>query len=168
MKSQIAEHIALISTLPDLEPAMELVGNTLLNGGKLWIAGNGGSACDAEHFAAELCGRFGKERKGLPAMALTNNLTAYANDYGYENVFARQLEAYTRPGDLFIGISTSGKSANIIHALRSAPCKTLTLCGDLHMYSDVCVSIPSTNTARIQEMHIFIIHLICEYVDSLY
>ncbi|HEX3934639.1 MAG TPA: SIS domain-containing protein [Puia sp.] len=120
---------------PVLEQACQLIAATISNGNKVFLAGNGGSAADAQHLAAELCGRFVKERKPLPGIALTTDtsaITAIANDYGYDQVFSRQLEALAWPGDLFIGISTSGNSAGIINALTAArelSCNTIGLSG---------------------------------------
>jgi D-sedoheptulose 7-phosphate isomerase len=149
---------------------------TYTNGDKILIAGNGGSAADAEHFAAELEGRYRLERKALPAMALTTNtstLTAIANDYGYDKVFSRQLEAYARKGDIFIGISTSGNSENIIEAMKYSKdngIKTIGLLGrdggKLRDLCDISIVVPSDNTPRIQESHIFIIHTVCELVEN--
>src|SRR5258708_546497 len=119
----------------DIETACEMITTALKNGNKVLVAGNGGSAADAQHIAAELSGRFVKERKALPGIALTTDtsaITSIANDYGYEFVFSRQLEALAQPGDLFIGISTSGNSAGIIKAVQAAQklnCKTIGLSG---------------------------------------
>jgi D-sedoheptulose 7-phosphate isomerase len=166
------------SLVPQIEEGCKLITETILSGAKVLIAGNGGSAADAQHIAAELTGRFVKERKALPAIALTvdtSALTAISNDYGYEMVFQRQIEALARPSDLFIAISTSGNSANIITALKAAKemgCKTLGLSGrDGGLMNDLCdlnIVIPENNTARIQEMHILIGHILCNAVDQLY
>lgn len=166
------------SLVPQIEEGCKLITETFLSGGKVLIAGNGGSAADAQHIAAELTGRFVKERKALPAIALTvdtSALTAISNDYGYEMVFKRQIEALARPSDLFIGISTSGNSANILHALKSAKelgCVTLGLSGrdggEMNELCDLNIVIPDNNTARIQEMHILIGHILCHAVDNLY
>ncbi|WP_200763496.1 D-sedoheptulose 7-phosphate isomerase [Nitrosophilus alvini] len=149
---------------------------TLKNGKKILIFGNGGSAADAQHIAAELTGRFKKERKGLPAIALTTDtsaLTAIANDYGYEQVFARQVEALAQNGDLCIGISTSGNSENVLRGLEVAKtmgCKTIGLSGKeggkMASLCDANIVVPSNETARIQEMHILIGHIICAAVDE--
>lgn len=148
----------------------------LAEGNKILLFGNGGSAGDAQHIAAELTGRFVKERRGLAAIALTTDtsaLTAIGNDYGYERVFSRQVEALARPGDLMVGISTSGNSANVVAALslaRELGCATLGMSGrDGGAMNGVCdlnLVVPDTNTARIQEMHIMIGHLICQIVDE--
>lgn len=164
--------------IADIEAGSELISSTIKNGNKVLLAGNGGSAGDAQHIAAELTGRFVKERKPLPGIALTTDtsaITAIANDYGYEHVFSRQLEAFARPGDLFIGISTSGNSMGIINAIQSAQnlnCKTIGLTGKdggkMNGMCDVNIVVPSDTTARIQEMHILIGHIFCKAVDALF
>jgi D-sedoheptulose 7-phosphate isomerase len=164
--------------VPDIEQACEMITSTLKSGKKVLIAGNGGSAADAQHIAAELSGRFVKERKALPGIALTTDtsaMTAIANDYGYEHVFSRQLEALGNEGDLFIGISTSGNSKGILNAFESAKkmnCRTLGLSGrDGGKMNDLCqlnIVVPSEVTARIQEMHILIGHILCQAVDDLF
>jgi len=169
----------VISNLvPQIESSCKLITDTLLSGAKVLLAGNGGSAADAQHIAAELTGRFVKERKALPAIALTvdtSALTAISNDYGYHSVFERQLHALANPSDLFIAISTSGNSANIINALKAAKeigCKTLGLSGrdggQMNELCDINIVIPEDNTARIQEMHILIGHILCSAVDQSY
>lgn len=150
--------------------------DTLRSGNKLLLAGNGGSASDAQHIAAELVGRFEVDRKGLPAIALTTNasqLTAISNDYGYEAVFSRQVEAFGAKGDLFIGLSTSGNSANVVAAAKVAKAQGLTIIGmtgvsggKLEALCDVCLKIPSTNTARIQEAHITVGHIVCAQIEN--
>ena len=150
--------------------------DALKGGGKVLICGNGGSAADAQHIAAELTGRYEKERKGLPAIALTTDtsaLTAIANDFGYARVFARQIEALARKGDCLIAISTSGESESVIAAVmaaRNLGCKVVGMTGakgkKLASLCDACLLIPSDRTARIQEMHITIGHIWCELVDS--
>lgn len=146
------------------------------NGGKILIAGNGGSAADSQHFAAELVGRFMKERKALPAIALTTDssvLTCMGNDYGFDDIFDRQVEALGKENDVFFGISTSGNSKNIIKAVLKAKEKGLTTIGllgkDGGKLKDICdynITIPYKETARIQEHHIMTIHLICEFVEN--
>lgn len=148
----------------------------LRRGGRILVAGNGGSAADAQHLAAELSGRYLKERKALAGIALTTDtsaLTAIGNDYGFDVVFSRQVEALGRPGDLFIGISTSGNSPNIIKAVESAKelgLKTLGLLGrdggKLKGLVDDALIVPSTVTARIQEVHQMIYHFWCEAIDA--
>ena len=164
--------------VPSIETSCKMINETLLAGGKILLAGNGGSAADAQHIAAELTGRYVKERKALPAIALTvdtSALTAISNDYGYESVFSRQIEALARPNDLFIGISTSGNSANILKALESAKsigCKTIGLSGrdggQMNELCDMNIIVPDDVTARIQEMHILIGHIFCKSVDEQY
>jgi D-sedoheptulose 7-phosphate isomerase len=152
--------------------------DTIKDGHKIFLFGNGGSAGDAQHIAAELTGRFIKERKSLPAIALTTDtsaLTAIANDYGYDYVFKRQVEALAQPGDVLIGISTSGNSANVIAAMEEGKrigCHLIGFSGrDGGLMNDICdvnIVVPSDTTARIQEIHILIGHIICEIIDSEY
>ncbi|AMP97215.1 Phosphoheptose isomerase [Pedobacter cryoconitis] len=175
-KNTIDQVIAKL--VPEIESGCKLLTDTVLAGGKVLIAGNGGSAADAQHIAAELTGRYVKDRKALPAIALTvdtSALTAISNDYGFERVFARQVEAFARPGDLFIAISTSGNSPNIIQALHTARelgCKIIGLSGrdggQMNNLCDLNIIIPNDVTARIQEMHILIGHIFCKAVDNLY
>lgn len=144
----------------------------------VYFAGNGGSAADAQHFAAELLGRFEVERAAIPALSLatdTSALTALGNDYGNEYIFSRQIEAHGRPGDVLVGITTSGKSANIVRAFEAAHARslrTIALCGQdgLHeaVGSDVCIAVPSRNTARIQEWHTFTGHVLCGAVEEVW
>lgn len=144
-------------------------------GNKLLLAGNGGSAGDAQHIAAELVARFEKERAGLPAIALTTDtsmITAIGNDYGYEQIFSRQIEAQAKEGDIFIGISTSGNSANIIRAMEKAKSLgvlNIGLCGSdgkIYEVADYTLGAPSTNTARIQEAHIMLGHILCGLIEN--
>jgi len=154
----------------------EIIWNTFKNGGKVLIAGNGGSAADAQHIAAEFVGRYETERKAFPAISLstdTSALTALANDYGFENIFERQVEALANAGDCLIAISTSGTSANVIAAVmmaRSKGCRVIGMTGakgtKLAGLSDACFIVPSERTARIQEAHITVAHIWCEMVDS--
>lgn len=160
---------------PMIVAIAERVIETFRRGGKLLLCGNGGSAADAQHIAAEFVSRFRRERRGLPAIALTTDtsiLTAIGNDYGYERVFARQVEALGRPGDVVIGISTSGISASVIAAMRAARDGGMTTIGftgasggTLVDHVDLCLCIPSHNTARIQEVHITVAHVVCEIVE---
>jgi D-sedoheptulose 7-phosphate isomerase len=144
------------------------------NGGKVLLFGNGGSMCDAMHIAEELVGRYRKERRALPAMALgeTSLVTCIANDYGYEAVFSRQVEAWARPGDIVVGLSTSGRSPNVLAALRLARergARTIALTGEAGLaepLADLVLAVPSANTARIQECHITIGHIVCELVEG--
>lgn len=162
----------------DIEKACEMIVSVIKSGNKVLLAGNGGSAADAQHIAAELSGRFVKDRRALPGIALTvdtSALTSIANDYGYEHVFSRQLEAFGKEGDLFIGISTSGNSQGILKAFEAAKklnCKTLGLSGrdggKMKGNCDLNIVVPSPTTARIQEMHILIGHILCKAVDDLF
>jgi len=145
------------------------------NGNRLLIAGNGGSAADAQHIAAEFVCRFNFERPGLPAMALATNysmITAAGNDYSFDDVFAREIEANGTAGDIFIGISTSGNSTNILKAIdscRQANIYSVGLCGQggqILQAADTCIQVPSDSTPRIQECHILIGHIICEIVEN--
>jgi D-sedoheptulose 7-phosphate isomerase len=180
---ELKDHQELIkkvidSLITDIETGCEMITDVIKNGNKVLLAGNGGSAADAQHIAAELSGRFVKERKALPGIALTTDtsaLTAIANDYGYNHVFSRQVEALAQPGDLFIGISTSGNSQGILNALESAKnigCKTLGLSGrdggKMNGICDLNIVVPANVTARIQEMHILIGHILCKAVDDLF
>mgnify|MGYP001209991006 CR=1 FL=1 len=147
----------------------------LLKGKKILIAGNGGSACDSQHFAGELVGRFKLERKGLAAISLSDSnsaITAIANDYGYEYIFSRQIEAIGEKGDILIVFSTSGNSKNIINGVKVANemgIKTIGFTGktggEIIKYCDPTIKIPSNETARIQEGHILIIHVICGIIE---
>ncbi len=158
-----------------LGQAAQAVAEALDRGGKLLACGNGGSATDAEHLVAELVGRFRAERAGLPAVALASGaatVTALANDYGYERVFARQVEALARPGDVLLAISTSGNSGNVVAAAEAAGklgCLVVALTGEgggaLAAHADLLLAAPSKVTARIQEVHGLCIHAIAEYVD---
>lgn len=177
----IREHIntierLLADSMAAVEECAELLYATVSGGKKVLAFGNGGSAADAQHIAAELVGRYEKERRGIPAIALTTDtsaLTAVSNDYGFERVFARQVEALAVDGDLAIAISTSGNSPNIIAgvmAARQAGCKIIGLTGaggkKLASLCDACVLVPESRTARIQEAHITIAHIWCEILDA--
>lgn len=175
-----SEHLKVAEALPGLaaavSSAVDLIASSLEIGGQLMIAGNGGSAADAQHIAAELTGRFQRERQPLRAMALHGNtsaLTAIGNDYGYEHVFARELSAHARSGDVLLAISTSGNSANILRAIEAARKKKVGVIGltgesggKMRAACDLCLCVPSQSTARIQEMHITIGHAICELVEE--
>jgi len=160
----------------EIEVAGELIVSTLKAGNKILLFGNGGSAGDAQHIAAELTGRYKTERRGLPAIALTTDtsaLTAIGNDFGYDRIFDRQVEAIGSEGDLLIGISTSGNSRNVLRALaygKDNGMNTIGLSGkgggDMRPLCDINLIIPSSDTARIQEMHILIGHILCGIVDS--
>ncbi len=145
------------------------------SGGKLLVFGNGGSAADAQHLAAELVGRFVRERSGLPALALTTDtsvLTSVANDFGFDRVFVRQIEALGRPGDVALGISTSGGSPNVRAALEAARARGLTTIaltgrdgGPVGQAADIHVNVPDTSAARVQEVHRTLIHVLCELIE---
>jgi len=162
--------------IPQIEEASKLIIETLKKGNKVLLCGNGGSASDAQHIAAELTGRYKRERKGLAGIALTTDtsaLTAIANDYGYDRVFDRQVEALAREGDLLIGISTSGNSMNVMSAFAVAKllgCRTIGLSGkeggDMNRICHLNLIVPSDDTPRIQEMHILIGHILCQAVDD--
>jgi D-sedoheptulose 7-phosphate isomerase len=155
--------------------AAAVIVRALRAGNKVLLCGNGGSAADAQHIAAELAGRLRIERRALPAVALTVNpsvLTAVANDYGYEAVFARQVEALGRPGDVLVGISTSGTSRSVVAALAAAHAAGLATVGlmgksggAMKEHCDVAVLVPSSDTQRIQEAHIAVGHAVCELVE---
>ncbi len=156
--------------------AGEMITEALKKGNKLLLCGNGGSAADSQHLAAEFVGRFKKERKGLPAIALTTDtsiLTALANDYGYDSVFSRQVESLGKEGDILIVISTSGNSVNLIKAVGEAKNRGLKTVGflgsdggKLKDLVDLALVVPSGETARIQEVHILISHIICQQVEE--
>jgi D-sedoheptulose 7-phosphate isomerase len=174
------EHLRVARLLPtlasDVSRAVDIACSSLASGGQLLIAGNGGSAADAQHIAAELTGRFMRERRPLRALALhanTSALTAIGNDYGYEHVFARELSAHARPGDVLLAISTSGNSVNILRAIEAARQRDVVVIGmsgesggQMRAACDVCLCVPATSTARIQEMHITIGHTICELLEE--
>ena len=160
--------------------AAQLLFDTLANDGKFLICGNGGSAADAQHFAAEMTGRFEKERMELAAVALTTDtsaLTAIGNDYGFDHIFSKQVRALGRSGDVLVGISTSGNSGNVIEAIKAAhDCgmKVIAMTGRdggqitrmLHA-DDVLLNVPYPRTARIQEVHILLIHALCDCIDTM-
>lgn len=181
IRMQLAAHRDVITRMEDeLAPGIarmvSLMVETFKSGGKLLVMGNGGSAADAQHFVAEIVGRFKMERKGLPAIALstdTSILTAIGNDYGFDKVFRRQVEALAVPGDLVIGISTSGNSPNVLQALelaRESGCRTVGLLGkDGGTIKDVCelaLIVPTNDTPRVQEGHITIIHIVCDLLEK--
>ena len=171
---------ALISDTKRLEELLEVAGvalSTIKAGHKIMLCGNGGSAADSQHIAAELIGRFEKDRQSMAAFALTADtsaLTAIGNDYGYDQVFSRQVEGLGQSGDLLIGISTSGNSKNVVNAMEVARSKsicTVALVGDkpdgaVQAIADYVLAAPSTNTARIQECHILMMHTLCQLVES--
>jgi len=174
------EHLEVAKALHELtshvSDAVDIIGPSLAAGGQLLIAGNGGSAADAQHIAAELTGRFRRERKPLSALALHTNtsaLTAIGNDYGYEYVFAREFSAHAKPGDVLLAISTSGNSLNILRTIEAARRVNVSVIGltgesggKMRDTCDLCLCVPSMSTARIQEMHITIGHAICELLEE--
>lgn len=173
----IAEHLTAVGeTLAVLaayfDPAVTMLATCLTEGGKILLCGNGGSATDCMHLAAELVVRYKNDRLAYPAIALTADaaiLTACANDYGYEKVFARQVEAYGRAGDVLVAYSTSGKSRNVLEAIAVAKHRglsTLGLSGKTPLGCDIDLAVPSTTTARIQEMHHLCGHLLIESLEA--
>ncbi|MEQ1574987.1 MAG: D-sedoheptulose 7-phosphate isomerase [Vicinamibacterales bacterium] len=167
---------ALVGIAPDVARAAELIAGAFDRGGRLFLAGNGGSAADAQHIAAELTGRFLRDRRPLPAVALhmnTSALTAVGNDFGFEQVFARELSAHGRAGDVLVALSTSGDSANILRAIdvaRELGMQVIGLTGTsggrMLAACDLCLRVPSAHTPRIQEMHILIGHTLCELIEE--
>jgi D-sedoheptulose 7-phosphate isomerase len=181
IRNSLVAHLEVFNSLietqmPIIEHCGNLIDNALRNGKKILLCGNGGSAADAQHIAAEFVGRYEKERRGLPSIALTTDtsaLTALGNDYGFERIYARQVEALANEGDVLIGISTSGNSPNILAAVMAARqigCTTIGLTGakgkKLAGVCDAAILVPSERTARIQEAHITIGHIWCEMVDA--
>jgi D-sedoheptulose 7-phosphate isomerase len=158
-----------------ISAAADALRQALRDGRTVLVCGNGGSAADAQHFAAELVGRFTRERRAWPALALTTDtsaLTAIGNDYGFDRVFARQVEAHGRPGDVLVGISTSGGSTNVLAAVETAKARGLVTIGltgrdggALGRAVDVHLNVPSPSTARTQEVHITLLHVLCDLVE---
>lgn len=175
VKEAMLADSALLETV---ERTAELCIESLRSGGKLLLCGNGGSAADAQHLAAELIGRYLRERQALPAIALTtntSNITAVGNDYSYDEIFSRQIEALGNKGDIAIGISTSGNSRNVLRAISTAKRNGLTtigLTGDpggaLLKQADYCLQVPSACTPRIQEGHIWLGHTVCELIEEFF
>ena len=174
---QVMEDMLADSPLQEqLVRAVDLCVTSLRAGGKLMFAGNGGSAAEAQHFSAEMVGRFLKERQPLPSIALntdTSALTAIGNDYGYEHVFARQVEALGNRGDVLIAMSTSGRSQNIVRAMQAARAKGIVTIGltgvhprDMGELADVALKVPSSHTPQIQEGHLVLGHLLCAMVEN--
>jgi D-sedoheptulose 7-phosphate isomerase len=182
LTDSLQEHLATIqnlldASLPEIERSGQLICEALSSGRKVLLCGNGGSAADAQHIAAELVGCYEKQRRSWPAIALTTDtsaLTAVSNDLGYEQVFARQVAGLAQAGDVLIAISTSGKSKNVLRAAeraRELGCKTIALTGataePLGSLCDMALAVPSRRTSRVQEAHITIGHLWCEMVDQI-
>ena len=180
IKIELDEHIKiaklLYSLTDDIAAAAQICIDSINRGGKILLLGNGGSAADAQHIAAELVGRYKADRKSLPAIALTTDssvLTSISNDFGYDNVFKRQIEGIANKGDVVIGLSTSGRSTNVIKALKLSlelDCKTISFSGEVNDaikdVSDINLAAPSRDTPRIQEMHIVIGHTICHLIEQ--
>ena len=189
LQNRVAEHFAQsiqtkqqaaeVLSAPTAQAA-EIMLQCLMNDGKILACGNGGSAADAQHFAAEMTGRFEKERMELAAVALTTDtsaLTAIGNDYGFDHVFSKQVRALGRPGDVLIGISTSGNSANIITAIEAAherDMRVIAFTGRdggkiaaMLKDNDILLNVPHPRTARIQEVHILLIHALCDCIDTM-
>lgn len=170
---------ALSDLRQPLAAASELIVARLLDGGKILSCGNGGSAADAQHFSAEMLNRFERERPGLPALALTTDsstLTAIANDYQFAEIFAKQIGALGQPGDILLAISTSGRSPNLLRAIRAAHEREMFVValtgrdgGDMAILlreSDIELRVPSDSTARVQEVHLLCIHCLCDLIDQ--
>ena len=176
IKASIRAKESLLNQVDVIQRIADFLTETLKRGGKILIAGNGGSAADAQHFASEILGRFKMERKALPAIALTTDtsvLTAIGNDYSFDRIFSRQVEGLGKQGDIFIGISTSGNSLNVIEALKKAKelgLKTVGFTGrdggKMKELCDILLRVDSDNTPRIQESHIAVIHILCELVEN--
>jgi D-sedoheptulose 7-phosphate isomerase len=168
--------LADVNLIAQIDTVVKVITTAFQNGNSVYFAGNGGSAADAQHLAAEFSGRFYKDRKALPSEALhcnTSYLTAVANDYSYEVIYARLIEGITKPGDVLVGLSTSGNSGNIVKAFEMAKTKqvvTIGFTGDnggkMKAISDYLINVPSNDTPRIQESHILVGHIICELVES--
>jgi D-sedoheptulose 7-phosphate isomerase len=181
IQDDLLEHVSVMnavaaSLVDQVMAAADLVLGALKSGSKILLMGNGGSAADAQHIAAELIGRFKVDRKALPAIALTTDtliLTAVGNDYSFDDVFSRQVAALANEGDIVIGISTSGNSPNVLNAIRAAKeigCKTIGMTGkdggELARLADLSLIVPSQETPRIQEAHITVGHIICSLVEQ--
>ncbi len=181
IKEELEQHAKLVQNVianlkPDIEKVAKACVKAIEDEQKILLFGNGGSAADAQHIAAELSGRYRKERKALPALALTTDtsaLTAISNDYGFDYMFSRQVEALAKPNDVVIGISTSGNSPNVLHGIKTAKelnCITIGFSGndggELNNLCDVNLVIPSNVTARIQEMHILVGHICCQIIEE--
>jgi len=184
VREHFAESIATKQTAADviaesIVAAGRVMSEALLADCKILSCGNGGSAADAQHFSSELLNRFEMERPGLPAMALTTDastVTSISNDYSYEEIFSKQVRALGKPGDVLLGISTSGNSENVIRAINAAHergMKVVALSGrdggrmaDMFAEGDVEIRVPATRTARIQEVHLLVIHCLCDLIDT--
>jgi D-sedoheptulose 7-phosphate isomerase len=179
-RAQLADHRAATDAVEALLPAVEEVVRRLCDafaaGGRVYTFGNGGSAADAQHLAGELIGRYRRERRPLPAVSLVVDpsvVTCIANDYSFDDVFARQVEALARPGDLVVGFTTSGRSENVVRGLaagRAAGATTVLFGGGdgrpARDHADLALVVPSATTARVQEMHLLLLHLVSDGVDA--
>jgi D-sedoheptulose 7-phosphate isomerase len=173
VKQQLLTDDAILASL---QQAIDVITTAFKNGNKVWFCGNGGSAADAQHLAAEFSGRFYKDRKALPAEALhcnTSYITAVANDYSYDVIYSRLIEGVGTAGDVLIGLSTSGNSANIVNAFETARNNSITTIaftgttgGTMKAWTDILLNVPSTDTPRIQESHILLGHIICQLVEE--
>lgn len=162
--------------IPEIERAAAIISESYRQGGKLLLCGNGGSAADAQHIAAEFVGRFLRERRAMPAIALHTNpssVTAIGNDYGFDTTFSRPLEAFSHSGDTLVAITTSGNSANVVRAAQVARERGVRVIGltgasggELEWACDICLRVPSESTPRVQELHIFIGHVLCGLVEE--
>ena len=174
-----AKQQALNAVAPGIAHAAEAITRALLNERKVLSCGNGGSAADAQHFSSEMLNRFEMERPGLPAIALTTDsstITSIANDYQFEDIFAKQIRALGQPGDVLLAMSTSGNSPNIVNAMHAAHDRDMTvvaltgrdggMISDLLINQDVEIRVPAASTARVQEVHILIIHCLCDLIDQ--
>jgi D-sedoheptulose 7-phosphate isomerase len=182
LRNALTQHQAVMTALQDMLPQISAVAerlrDCLAQGGKILLMGNGGSAADSQHIAAEIVGRYKRERKGLPAIALTTDtsiLTSVGNDYGYDYIFSRQVEALCGPLDVVIGLSTSGNSPNVVRAIETAReigATTIGMTGGsggkLTALCDFNLVVPSSDTPRIQEAHIFMGHVLCELAEAEY
>ena len=184
VRDHFVESIATKETAADalaesIAAAGRVMSDALLSDGKILSCGNGGSAADSQHFSSELLNRFEMERPGLPAMALTTDastVTSISNDYSYEEIFSKQVRALGKPQDVLLGISTSGNSENVIRAITAAHergMRVVALSGrdggrmaDLFVEGDVEIRVPATRTARIQEVHLLVIHCLCDLIDT--
>ncbi|MCK5914101.1 MAG: D-sedoheptulose 7-phosphate isomerase [Desulfuromusa sp.] len=172
---EVFQQVAMLM-VKDIERCAQLMCQALKQGNKILVMGNGGSAADAQHFAAELVGRFLKNRAALPAIALTTDtsiLTAVANDFGYDQVFSRQVEALAKPGDVVVGISTSGSSVNVLNALTVASkleCQTVAFLGrdggTIAAQVDLPLIVAVNETPHIQEVHLTLVHILCDLIES--
>lgn len=170
IQDTFSQHINIVN-------ASKIISQTIKNNKKIFICGNGGSAADSQHMAAELVCKFKKKRKAIPAIALNTDssiITSVSNDFSYNYIYARQIEALANKNDCLIGISTSGNSDNVINAIKEAKKKKLKSIvltgkdgGKVKNYADICIFVQSNSTARIQETHIFLIHFFCEYLDTI-